>query len=336
MGIIGIIVTVTACVGGAAAFVYGAFRRASRVSWAGLQILLLFCYTLAVGAVPVPEGGGAYFWLTVIFFGVVLALVLAAEHLLRSYLLKRTPMGVKKALGRVFGGLLSALNILMLVAVLAGLMLGIVGALPTAPAAFEGALNSALWQGFFSKHFYDLLLAALCFLFVRAGTRLGVLRGIYYLLMFALTFGAALASLLLATKVGFFAGWGTGIAGGFSSLPPAAASALGTGITVIILFIVLFAAVMAIGALLHWGIRKLLNCRPLGAVSALLLGVLCFAVFFAFTCAFDYGIAYLAVSAGQLTEAVGPYVGGVASFLTSSPWSAAIYNFNPFLSLLGA
>lgn len=338
MGVISIILLVSACAGGGLAFVYGFFRRATRVSWAGVQILLLFCYTLILGAAPGSDG--SFFWLAVIFFAVVLAVVLGVGAFLRSFLYRRFrpgASGTSVLLGRLIGGLLSTLNILVMVGVLAGLVCGIVGALPEPPELFADVLGSSFWTGFFEGHFYDLFLVTACFLFVRAGFRLGVLKGLYYLLMFALTAGGFIGAYLLATQVGLFAGWSAGIAAGFSSLTPAAATVLGVGLMTLILFVVIFAVIMVIGFLLHWCIRKLLNCSPLGLVSAILMACLFFAVFLVITCAFNYGIAYLVREAAQQVEFLGEmaYAASIERFFTSSPFAAALYNFNPLRLLLG-
>lgn len=350
MGTIGIIFIATACGGSAVGFLYGVLRRASRVSWTGIQVLLLFCYSLIIGAAPVPADGSMYFWLVTVFFAVALMLVLIFGGIIRRQVLLKTPTRKSKIAGRLIGGLLSALNILVLVMTLAGLVFGIVAAFPEPPALFADVLGSAFWQNFLSRHFYDLFLISVCFIFVRAGLRLGVLRGIYYLLMIALTLGGAIAAYMLTTRVGLFIGWSAGLAAKFGNLAPEAASVLGGGIMTLILFVILFAVIAVIGALLHWGIRKLLNVQPVGIVSDVLLGVLFFAIFLVFTLLFNWGISYLALNAegvissllgnfsadaaGSAAGVIGPYMAEAGKFLSSSPLSAVFYTFNPLGALL--
>lgn len=338
MGTIGIVLISVAAVAAASAFVYGFFRRATRVSWAGAQIALLFGLTLLLDLIEPPAESDLYIWLVVGLFGVALAGEFLFDALLRKFLygrLRPKQKGGAVVCGRIFGGLISVVNVAVFLAAVLGLALGVIDALPSPPELFTEVLESGVWRNFFAEHFYDLFFVAVCFLFVRAGLKLGVLRGIYYLLMFALTFAGAVGAYLLATQVGVFEGWGAALAGKFGSLSPATATVLGHGIIALAWFIVIFAVISVIGFLLHWIIRKLLNCAPLGIVASVLLGILFFAIFLAVTFALDYGVAYLAAQAGGDLEALGPYAEGAVAFFTSSPLSSAFYLYNPFLSLLG-
>ncbi len=336
MSVIEIVLIVAASVIGVAALVYGFFRKASRVSWIGWQVFLLFACTFLLDVIPMPEGSLG-FWLTAGAFVLLLGLDLLLGGLIRSLMLKSNPGKHVRRLSRVSGALCSLLNIALLFAMFASLAFAVLGAMPTPPAALAPVLESAVWKNFLAKHALDLFLIAFCFVFTRAGLRLGVIRGIYYLLMYALTFGCFVGSILLATKVGFFANWGAALASCFTSLGPAAASVLGHGLFALLFFAVMFAVVMLLGWLLHKGLKKLIDVRPVGLISAILLFLLFLAVYLIFLCALYYGVAYLAGGMTQQFEFMGEFAFGkmLESLLTSSPLSAAFYLFNPLKLLLG-
>ena len=150
--------------------------------------------------------------------------------------------------------------------------------------------------------------------------------------MFALTFASFFGAILLATRVKVFAGWGTALAGKIKFVGPAAASVLGHGLFAFLFFAVLFAVVMLFGWLLHKGLRRMLDCRALGMISAILLFLIFLAVFLAVMCALYYGVYFLIARDAQPTVTLAAKY--AERLFTSSPLSAAFYNYNPLLLFL--
>lgn len=335
MGIVEIILIVAASVIGVAAIVYGFFRRASRVSWIGWQVFLLFALTFLLDVIPVPEGMLG-FGVTVGVFVFALCADLLLGGIIRSCIMKcSNPPKYAVWLSRVSGALCCLLNIALLFLSLASAAFAVIYVLPSYPAAFASFFGSALWQNFLSRHIYDLFIITLCFVFTRAGLRLGVVRGLYYLLMLALTFVSFFGAVALVVKVPVFESWGSALGGKFEGLGllPSAASFLGHGVFVLVFFIVMFAVSMLLGALAHWGLRRLISCRPLGLVSAILLFILFLVVFFGAMCGIYFGVHFLTV--GQFAEsAIGSAAQLAERLLTSSRLSAIFYYSNPLLLIL--
>lgn len=336
MGVVGIVLIVVACLSAVGSVIYGVFRKASRTSWIGWQVFLLFAFTFVLDAVPASKQGSAYFWLVLVFFLLLLGADIGLGEFIRDRVMKHEhPTKREVVFSRIFGAVCALMNIFLLFAVLGGLVFGILAALPSQPAALASFFGSGFWRNFLSRHAYDLFVIAVCFVFIRSGLRLGLIRGIYYLLMLSLTFGCFLSAFLIATKG--VPGWGEGLGAKFTTLSPAAGAALGKGLIGFIFFALFFAAVMGLGALLHWGLKKLLDHRPVDLTSNIILCVLFAFVFFAMALAVNYGVAYLAAqtAGGGAIGAAGGVLQRVEALFTSSPFSAALYRCNPFVALLG-
>lgn len=334
MSTIEIVLIVAASVLGLAAIIYGLCRKASRVSWIGWQVFALFALTFLLDVVPLPAGS-ASFWITGGVFAAALALDLLIGGLIRMRILKcAKPNKHLVRLSRVSGAVCSLLNIALGFGMFAAAALAVCAVLPARPAVLEPLYASGFWQNFLARHAFDLFIITLCFVFARAGLRLGVIRGIYYLLMFALSFASFVGAILLATRVSFFANWGASLASLFTGLSPAGASVLGHGLFALLFFAILFAVVMVLGYFLHKLLKKAIDCRPVGIISAVLLFLLFLFVFLASMCAVYYGVAYLTT---MTQESLAPVVSAAryaGEVLRSSPLSAAFYNYNPFMWLL--
>lgn len=333
MSTVGIIVISAASGIGVAAFIYGLIRKASRVSWTGWQVLVLFALTFLLDVIPMPAGR-ASFWITAGAFLGLLGLDLLLGGLIRAQVMKcEHPNKHMVRLSRVSGGVCALMNAALLFGVLISLALAVCFVLPSYPAFLSPVFASSVWRNFLSRHVYDLFIITVCFLFVRMGLRVGFVRALYYLLMLALTFVSFFGAILLATKVGVFAGWGAWLARKMTFVGPAAASVLGHGVFALLFFAVLFAAVLLLGWLLHKGLRRALDCRTFGMISSILLFLIFLAVFFAVMCGLYYGVYYLISREIQPTVTLAAKY--AARLFTSSPLSAAFYLYNPFLLFLG-
>ena len=236
-------------------------------------------------------------------------------------------------LSRILGALCALVNAALLFGVLASLALSVCSVLPTVPDFLTPVYESSVWQEFLSKHIYDLFVITACFLLVRMGLRVGLVRALYYLLMLALSFASFFGAILLATRVDVFAGWGASLAEKMTFVTPAGASVLGHGVFALIFFAVLFAVVMVLGWLLHKGLRRALDCRTFGMISAIILFLIYLAVFLAFMCGLYYGVHMLITQ--NVNESITTIAEYVERLFTSSPLSAAFYNYNPALLILG-
>ena len=311
MDVIGIVLIAAAAVVVASAFIYGLFRKSSRISWLGWQVFALFALTFLLDVVPLPEGEIS-FLITAGVFLAALGLDLLIGGLIRARMMKcEHPNKHMVRLSRFLGGLCAIVNVLLLAAVVVSVLLSVFYVTPVYPAFLKDFYETILWVDILSPHLYDL----------------------YYLLMLALTFASFFGAILLATKVSVFAGWGAWLGEKMTFVPPAGGSVLGHGVFAILFFAVLFAIALTLGWLIHKGLRRALDSRVFGMVSAILLFLIFLAVFFASMCGLYYSVRLL------VTQNVNPLVTSFAEcaeqLFTSSRLSAAFYNYNPALLILG-
>ncbi len=332
MDVIGIVLIVAAAVVVASAFIYGLFRKSSRISWLGWQVFALFALTFLLDVVPLPEGDLS-FWITAGVFLAALALDLLIGGLIRARMMKcEHPNKHLVRLSRFLGGLCAIVNVLLLAAVVVSVFLSVFYVTPFYPAFLADFYETILWVDILSPHLYDLFIITVCFLFVRAGLRVGFVRALYYLLMFALTFASVGGAILLCTKVSVFADWGAWLGEKMTFVPPAAGAVLGHGVFALLFFAVLFAVAMLLGWLLHKGLRRALDCRTFGMISAILLYIIFLVVFLAVMCGLYFAVYSLV---GQnLSPLLTSFAECAEQLFTSSRLSAAFYNYNPFLLLL--
>ncbi len=334
-----ILISASAGVGGLS-LLYGFFRKASRVSWVGWQVFALFALTFLFDVITPPEieEGGWYFWTVAGVFAGALGLDLMLGGIIRARMINcELPYKSMVWWSRILGALCALMNAALLFSVIASFALAIFGVTPAYPEFLQPVYESSVWTDFLSKHIYDLFIITVCFLFVRAGLRIGFIHAVYYLLMAALTFASFFGAILLVTKVGFFANWGAALSAQFGSLPPTAASVLGYGLFALLFFAIFFAVVLVIGWFLHKGLRRALDSRTLGIISSVILFLIFLAVFFAAMCGLYYGVAYLVQTVTSQFEFMGEFAIGemIEGLFTSSPLSAAFYWYNPFLPILG-
>lgn len=326
--------------------VYGALRKFSRLTWIGWQILIAFGLTVATGYLPVPQNKTAAFVVNALCFTLTVAVPLALEWVCRRALVKKRilpPSTGEMVFDRIFGAITAILGALMFFLVLGAFGLA-------AAESFTGKtfLNFALWNGFLSKHAVDLFLASLFLVVMRAGFRLGALKGLYMLLMIVLTFGAFFACFLLASRVGFgvaFSRW----VGSLFPLPAVAGALVGCVIVTFLFFAVVFVGLMFFSKFLNWAVCRANSVRAVEAVDSILVGILFTAVFLVAVCGMN--LAYSALEDGsaltglinslpeQIAGSVDPVadmvtnaMGKMVDFVRSSPLSCALYDFNPFLA----
>ena len=72
---------------GFAAILYGIFRKASRVSWLGWQVFILFALTFLLDVISLPEGMES-FWITAGVFLGALGLDLLLGGLIRMFVMR--------------------------------------------------------------------------------------------------------------------------------------------------------------------------------------------------------------------------------------------------------
>ncbi len=324
------------------AALYGALRKFSRVTWIGIQLPVAFFLTLLLDLLPETGNEIADFSLQAGGLTLIVAAVLAAGGIGRNIIFspRRRPAGkALRILNRVFGGVAAVLALLCTVAV---------------PGLF--ALAALETFGVFSVEIPvvetligyagDLFLVAALLLFMRAGFRLGLLRAIFYLLMFAMTFASFVGAVFFTWQVGFmqsFTGW---LAGLFGFLHRAVASVLGFGIAALLVFAVFFAVTMLFGALLNFLIKKINSVRVIGFIDGTIVCILYTAVLLALVLGTYFGTALLAdgvlydALAGidgleSLADGVTELFGTLGELFRSSPLCAKLYDTNPLIALFG-
>lgn len=168
---------------------------------------------------------------------------------------------------------------------------------------------------------------------------MGLLRAIFYILMFALTAGALLAAGLFTFEVGFMRSFAGIIANAFKGMHHAVASVLGYTIAILISFVVAFAVVTLIGVFLNWAIKKINTVRAIAFIDGLIVCLIYTAVFFALAIAVYYGAYALAEGpvADLLPEGFewAADIGkSLSRLFSSSPIAGRIFETNP-LRMIG-
>lgn len=335
------IAIVAAGVLGVSAFIYGLIRKFSRVSWASWQILIIFACTLLIRFIPVPESGMTYFALVAAGLFVAIALVLAVGGLVRKAVTGvLQPGGGFRFFDRLLGGLTALLNLAVLLATLGALALSVMYyCVPI--EALDVIFGNSLWVDYGAQYAFDLFIVAIFYFVTRAGYRIGVLRSVLTVIMFAFTFLAAAGAILLVIRVPFISSIASSFAGILTKLSDLTAKVLAYSLVALVCFIILFTIAAILGYLLNCLIRRIKAVRIFNFIDGVLLMVVFFAAIAAFAGAFDFAVMKLTVTLANSTSEAGyieptlEILAKVETLFTSSPLSEIFYLFNPFRLLFG-
>ena len=332
-------------------FLYGFFRRFTRVSWLSWQVMCVFALSLLLRFLPPAASAAVNAAVPPVVLFAAGALVLAvggwARHGMLAY--TGTTGGFIRFSNRFLGGLTAVLNFFLFFGVLA---LPVLAALPVfgVNVAFLGGMYAnPVWTGFAKPYSLDLLVIALFLLAVRCGYRVGLMRALWALITVLLGFGAVVLAVYMVLRVPFLKNWAAGIAGHFAHLG-AYASVLGAAVMAAICFVVLLIVVILLSVLINMLMKKLRKPTVLRALDGALLAVVFAALFFLFAFALDLLVYFLAHGAeelligeeGGILLSLRSVLGTVSdvgkkleSVFRASPLAMRLYNGNPFLLLLG-
>ncbi len=329
--------------------VYGFVRKFMRMAWTSWQIIVIFALTLLLKFIPTPSDIWGYAIGAGVLFGAT-AIVLFSSALIRNAMLQKKTRSNAfiRFCDRFLGGLTAALNWAMIAAVLGGLALGFVYYYGFEIGALNAVYAHPLWTDYASKYVFDLFIVTMSVFFLRGGYRIGLLRSIQTLFTLGLTIVAALLSLYLTLTWGFLRNLLTMIANSIAGygLNIIASTCISYFITAFICFSVLFIAVILIGLLVNWLVKKFRSVRPLGVIDGAIFALVFYAFFLALGGLFNYLVYLLATGGlegiiGQLPPEIGGSLGGifetvqkaaesVARFFASSPLGYLFYQLNPF------
>ncbi len=365
-----VIVAVVAGLGVLGAAIYGVCKKFSRMGWLAWQILLSVLVLLTVNWIPETLPKASRFWLGAVVLLLGLGLVFGGGLAARYFMLKRyrkAPTALN-VLDRIFGGITAVLDVVMVLAIPAAFALCIMYFAFPAPLQFmEGFYALPVWD-FFAPFLFDVFVIAMFALLLRTGFRVGFGRMFLILFMLALTFGAFLLSVFMTLRWGLFRGMANGIGGWFKIAGPAIRYAIGSLITIFLLFAVLFVVIGLIG----WGLNKLVNyCRynyVTGLIDGAVLAVVFFVMLLMIACGINALVAWLAgggvsemvdgiarslenVLVGAMGEqaaetasgfrealsgicdAVQTVAKGIEALFRSAPLSRLLYEANPFAAV---
>ena len=318
--------------------IYGLIRKFTRLTWIGWELLIVFALDLILP----KEMNIAVSALLLVLFCV---LPLVGEYFLRRLLVTKqnTPVtGVANFFDH-FGGMFTAIvGFLSFFLAVGGLALSAMGAF-MADAAFLDSVPAIVMD-----HALDFFLIAVCFVTLRAGCRLGVLKGLNYLCTVLLVFGAFFGCLLLFSQVG----WGRSFSrtvGGWFGVKGSLATIVGAGILTLFFSLILFVGIMFLSRFVDGSIRKANSHVAVAIPDALILGAIYLTVFIIALLGIQAVFGVLAQGeilsglVSNLPEEIGGSLGEVsdtfaqfgqklATFAQSSPISCGMYLGNPFLA----
>ncbi len=337
--LIGLIV---ACVVVVGAFLYGVFKRLSRMSWAGLQIPIIFAFTLLLGLFPETMDPTLRFALSAGGFLLFTALVLFSGGLIRRKLRVRedtSPEKIKTAsrvFDRLFGGIVAIIDWALLIAVL-----GLFGLAIAYAAGAGNALGviyeSGIWTKFGAKYAYDLIFISFLVLMIKGAYKLGFVKGLWLVFALALTAVAAFGAVYLSFRVPFLASLAHKI-GGTMKLNGITANLIGYLVTAFLCFVVFFIVIVLLFVLINFLVKKMNRSRVFNVIDGCLSALLVYAALVILSLGIGAGVHWMGAGAESLGD-VGETISKIASvfenILTGSPFRAVFYECNPFLKLFG-
>ncbi len=329
-----IILIVALCVVAVASLVYGAFKKFSRMSWAGWQIVIL--YFLSCLFVFVQGDGWLYFLFAAGGFLLVAAGIMGAGALIRRSIRNRgaLPLGMR-VFDRILGAFTALFDWAVFFAVVGGFVLAVFENCVTPPAVIASLLGNSVIK-FMLGHAVDAVLIVFFVYVLKAGYRLGFLKSLWTALGIAFTFAAFAGSLVLTLRVPFFSSLAQKLAACFGGMNGILATVLGYGIMTLICFVVMFVVIALLFALLNMLRRKINRSTVFNAIDGCVLAFIMYAFAVVFVCGIDFAAgAVTTVGAGEASEALAAVGAKMEALFTSSPMSSIFYYFNPIRILAG-
>lgn len=327
MGIVGIIAIVA---GGMALLgaVYGALRGFYRLTWIGWELAVVYCIDLLI-----PGGTNAAVSSLLLILFTVLPVV--GEFFLRRAVFTERilPPGKRERIfDRSFGAVTAAVGVLMFFVAVGGLAIAVAGIFT------EGGVEGI--PDVIAGHALDFFLIALCLVTMRAGCRLGVLRGLNFLLTLLIAFGSFFGFFLIFSQVKGGVGFAEAVGGWFG---PKGAAAAFLGCLLLTFF---FSAIVVTGAMflskfLDGLIQKANSNMAVAIPDALVLGAVYLVVFIlavlgiqaAFSAVAGWNVlSFLSDPGGyMIDDVIAGFGQRLVDFAQSSPISAGFYLGNPFI-----
>lgn len=312
------------------AAIYGLIRGFCRLTWIGWELLIAFGLDILV----FYKGQNFNFAVSALLLVLFTALPLAGEYFLRRLTGRvREPRTGGKVFDRLFGMFTAIVGVLMFFVSVGGLGLAAAGAfadsVPEIPIVSDFAL--------------DFFLIAVCMVTIRAGCRLGVLKGLNYLLTVLLVFGAFFGCLLLFSQVGWGRSFSTAV-GGWFGMSGSLAAIVGGACLTLFFTAILFAAIMILSRFLDGVIRKVNTRQAVAIPDALILGAVYTVVFVLIVLGIQAAFHMLAEgnflsslmgenvpdAIAEIERTLGDVGKNLEAFATSSPLSQGLYHGNPF------
>ncbi len=316
--------------------VYGAVRGFYRLTWIGWELLIAYGLDLLIP----PQTGIAVSILLLVVFTV---LPLAGEYVLRRALFTGRVLGQRtgeKVFNHLFGAVTAVVGALMFLVAVGGIAL---------PAAGLFGGNDFGLPEIITGHALDFFLIAVCLVTLRAGCRLGLLKGLNFLLTLAITFGAFFGFFLLFSQVSGGIAFSTSV-GGWFGIGGSAAALLGCMILTLFFTLLAFAGAMILSKFFDGLIRKANSNMAVAIPDALLLGAVYIAVFILALLGIQALFGFMAdghclssivgnidyvnemFNVGEIDGTIAEFGEKLSALAQSSPISAGIFRGNPFIA----
>lgn len=327
-----------ACAVGAVLFLYGFFKRFSRMSWWGWQVAVLFTVTLLLGKIPAMDNETAYFAVVLGGFFAVTAVVLGIGAILKSVFRSRRKKAhwFIRAFDCLIGAVTAVLNFALFVLILGGVVLLILYYCTGVRAGFlETVFAHEIWTDYGAKYLLDLLLVWMLVTAVKGGYKLGLLKSVWTVVMVALTLAAFAGGIAAALKVPFVASLAQNIAASFPNLNATLANVIGYGIMSLVCFVVFMIVVILLNLLINLGVRELDRVKAFRFLDGAIMAIVIFSVVLALVSGVNYAV--YAADSGAFGEAVQNFFSenGVTGLFRSSPFADFVYEYNPLRLLIG-
>lgn len=318
--------------------IYGGIRKFTRLTWIGWELLIAFGIDLVI---PTDLN----FAVSLLLLIAVSALPLVGEYFLRGALVTNQVVpskGAKNFFDHFFGIFTALFGVLAFLAALGGL--GVV-ALDTFAPDFMRELEI---PEIILAHGLDFFVIAVFMVTMRAGCRLGVMKGLNFLLTLLLVFGAFFGCFLIFSQVS----WGRSFAntvGGWFGMEGMLAALVGCFTATMFFFLLCFILIMFLSKFIDRCIQKANSHAAVAIPDALIVGILYAAVFilillgiqaligmiangnFLTSLAADLNIDASSFNLGGIDGNLATYGQDLARFAQSSPLSQGLYLGNPFM-----
>lgn len=316
--------------------IYGGIRKFTRLTWIGWELLIAFAIDLVI---PTDLN----FAVSLLLLVALSALPLVGEYFLRRALVTKQIVpsrGAKNFFDHFFGIFTAVFAFLLPLAALGGLGIAAMGSIvPEVTSSIPEIIVA---------HGLDFFIISVLMLTIRAGCRLGVLKGINFLLTLILVFGAFFGCFLIFSQVS----WGCAFAqtvGGWFGMEGILAALVGCFSATMFFFLICFILIMLLSKLIDRGIRKANSYAAVAIPDALIVGILYAAVFILIllgmqvlfgmlangnlltSLASNLNIDISSFDLGEIDGTIGSFGQSLADFAQSSPLSQGLYLGNPFM-----